>query len=51
MPIPESLRPSTTSELTASGLLAALSFVERKFDQAALPPTDGRPPQLEEQRR
>ena len=33
MPIAETLRP-TRSELTAAGLLEALSFVERKFDEA-----------------
>jgi methylaspartate mutase epsilon subunit len=36
MPIAESLRPTGSTELTASGLLAALSFVERKFDDAYL---------------
>jgi methylaspartate mutase epsilon subunit len=34
MPIAETLRPPGSTELTAAGLLAALSFVERKFDEA-----------------
>ncbi|MFL6163973.1 MAG: methylaspartate mutase, partial [Jatrophihabitantaceae bacterium] len=34
MPIPASLRPTFCTDLSATGLLAALSFVERKFDQA-----------------
>ncbi|MDQ1739121.1 MAG: methylaspartate mutase epsilon subunit [Pseudonocardiales bacterium] len=41
MPIVETLRPLGSTELTAAGLLAALSFVERRFDEAGrseLPP-------------
>jgi aspartyl/asparaginyl-tRNA synthetase/glutamate mutase epsilon subunit len=34
MPIAETLRAISTTELTAAGLLDALSFVERKFDEA-----------------
>jgi aspartyl/asparaginyl-tRNA synthetase len=36
MPIVETLRPVSTVELSAAGLLDALSFVERKFDAAGL---------------
>ncbi|HEX8768340.1 MAG TPA: hypothetical protein VF714_08215, partial [Jatrophihabitans sp.] len=42
MPIADTLRSTGSTELTAVGLLAALSFVERKFDEAGrseLPPT------------
>ena|GEM_PF-139527 len=44
MPIAETLRPVSRTELTAAGLLDALSFVERKFDEAGrteLPTTPG----------
>ena len=34
MPIAETSRPTRSTDLTATGLLAALSFVERKFDAA-----------------
>jgi methylaspartate mutase epsilon subunit len=52
MPIPASLRPGAATELNAADLLAALSFVERKFDRAALLAGAGRrPSQLEEQSR
>jgi len=36
MPITQSVRPIGSTELNSSGLLAALSFVERKFDDAGL---------------
>ena len=36
MPIPKPAATSRPTDLTAAGLLAALSFVERKFDDAAL---------------
>ncbi len=36
MPIRHVVRPTGSAELTASGLLAALSYVERKFDSASL---------------
>lgn len=36
MPIHEVVRPSGAVELTAAGLLASLSYVERKFDNASL---------------
>jgi methylaspartate mutase epsilon subunit len=36
MPIHEVVRPSGSVELTAAGLLASLSYVERKFDNASL---------------
>ncbi|HEV2885271.1 MAG TPA: amino acid--tRNA ligase-related protein, partial [Jatrophihabitans sp.] len=46
MPLADTLRPGSTTELTAAGLLDALSFVERKFDEAGraeLPATAGLP--------
>jgi methylaspartate mutase epsilon subunit len=36
MPIRELVRPTGPAEFTSDGLLAALSYVERKFDDAAL---------------
>jgi methylaspartate mutase epsilon subunit len=36
MPIHEVVRPTGSVELTAAGLLASLSYVERKFDSASL---------------
>jgi methylaspartate mutase epsilon subunit len=36
MPIHHVVRPTGSAELTASGLLAALSYVERKFDSVGL---------------
>jgi methylaspartate mutase epsilon subunit len=36
MPIRHLVRPAGSTELTAAGLLASLSYVERKFDNASL---------------
>jgi methylaspartate mutase epsilon subunit len=36
MPIRDTARPAGGAELTAAGLLASLSYVERKFDDASL---------------
>jgi hypothetical protein len=36
MPLHHLVRPPESGELTAAGLLASLSFVERKFDNASL---------------
>jgi methylaspartate mutase epsilon subunit len=36
MPIHDVIRPTGSAELTAAGLLASLSYVERKFDNASL---------------
>lgn len=41
MPIHELVRPTGSTELTAAGLLASLSYVERKFDAMAVPPQAG----------
>ena len=54
MPIPESLRSAASTDLSATGLIAALSFVERKFDAIGeLTPVPGQisPTELEEPRR
>jgi methylaspartate mutase epsilon subunit len=54
MPIPESQRRAVSTELSAGGLLAALSFVERKFDEAGRAELAGQqisPTELEEPRR
>jgi methylaspartate mutase epsilon subunit len=36
MPIHQIVRPAGSGELTAAGLLASLSYVERKYDNASL---------------
>ncbi|MEV6874248.1 methylaspartate mutase [Amycolatopsis sp. NPDC051128] len=36
MPLPPERRPGAAGELTAAGLLASLSFVERTYDEAAI---------------
>src|SRR5262249_42466007 len=36
LPIRHVVRPTGSAELTAAGLLASLSYVERKFDGASL---------------
>jgi methylaspartate mutase epsilon subunit len=36
MPVDQVVRPAGSAELTASGLLAALSYVQRKFDRGRL---------------
>jgi methylaspartate mutase epsilon subunit len=36
MPLHDIVRPAGSAELTAAGLLASLSFVERKFDYTSL---------------
>ncbi|MFL6136573.1 MAG: methylaspartate mutase [Frankiaceae bacterium] len=45
MPIGHVVRPSRSAELTSSGLIASLSYVERKFDAAGLEEHLAVPPQ------